>query len=189
MNKIIITLFLIIVFICSIWLGKYLYTDKQIVEKIDEALTNNVTKNLPKENTYIIEKKEISTLNLIEDENHVSYYEVNLVANDMQFDNNVYLSYKIITNMTDYNKYNERISLPEMTADKFNDIFMVIIFNEANRSKDEIDLTIDRISSDNTTTHIIMKQKENHSIYSENNVFWAVVDKSQLKENISIEIQ
>lgn len=189
MKKIIIVLVFVIVFIGSICLGKYLYTDKQIVEKIDEALENNATKNLPKENTYIIEKKEINTLNLVEDENHVSYYEVNLVANDMQLDTNVYLSYKIITNMTDYNKYKERITLPEITEDKFNDVFMVIIFNQENRSKDEIDLTIDRVKSDDTTTHIIMKQKENHSIYSENNVFWAVVDKSQLKENISIEIE
>lgn len=46
-----------------------------------------------------------------------------------------------------------------------------------------------KIVSDETTTHIIMKQKENSTINGENNVFYAIVDKSELKENVDVIIQ
>lgn len=126
---------------------------------------------------------------LFELEPGLSYYEVDLVANDMTWNHNTRLYYKIITNTEDYNKYKERINLPERTDTDFKDSFVVILVNENIRSQDEIDLMVYDVIADETTTHIIMKQKENPSYYSENNVFYAIVDISELRENVTVVIE
>ena len=66
---------------------------------------------------------------------------------------------------------------------------MVIVANENIRDDDETDLMIYNVVGDDTKTHIIMKQKENSTINGENNVFYAIVDRSELKENVDVTIE
>ena len=73
-----------------------------------------------------------------------------------------------------------------------------------NITKDETDLLIYEVVADDTTTHIKMRQRENPVVYtdegslrsssdriyySDNNVFWAVVDNSQLRDKADVTIE
>lgn len=102
---------------------------------------------------------------------------------------NIYqtMYYKIITNMQDYNKYKAKIKeLLEMTEEAFNENFLVVIVGINYLEKEDRNLTIKTVYADETTTHIILKQNENPDFENYNNVWTAVVDKSQLRDNIEI---
>jgi hypothetical protein len=79
--------------------------------------------------------------------------------------------------------------LPNIEEINFDENFVVIIANENIRQMHEKDLTISDIVADDTTTHIIMKQKENPNYDNDNNIWYAIVDKSQLRDNADVEIE
>lgn len=95
----------------------------------------------------------------------------------------------ISTFMEDYNKYAERIEIPEMTEQNFKDVFLLVVSNENVREESEVDLEIFDVIANDNTMNIIMKQKENPNYQNQTNVFYAVVDNSVLKDNITIEIE
>lgn len=138
--------------------------------------------------------------------NGIETYENNLIEVDMVWNNNCALYHKIITNMNDYNKYSSRIDIPQMSKTDFDKYFLVIVANENLKPKDECDLYVFDVKNDETTTHIIMKQKDNpiiHSVQtgikyadgternyeSDNSTFWAIVDNSLLKDNVDVIIE
>ena len=141
-------------------------------------------------NNYIKEKSGVSSAktfgfgeNYMDDESVIS-------IDDMLFDQNSKLHYKIITNMEDYTRYKKRIDeLPNMTEDSFNENFLIVLANTFFRQLHEKDLDIYEITSDETTTHIIMKQEDNPDYNKKTNVWYAVVDKSLLRENIKLKIE
>lgn len=186
-KKIIIIFLLLFVFLCSVQAGKILYSnfEKNQDIKKEEKIENNEI-----ESVYIKERGEMDTRALFELENGDASYEINLMENDMMWDTDTRLYYRTITNMEDYNIYKERLySLPEMSHTDFENNFVIILANENERVQGEIDLIIYDVVDDGTTTHIIVKQRENPREYRENNVFWAIVDKSVLNEQIDVEIQ
>ena len=100
---------------------------------------------------------------------------------------------KIITNMQDYTKYKERIDLPNLTEKDFENIFLVVVSNENIRPDNEKDLLIYDVYATDDTTNIIMKQKSNPNLaltdQAQNNVFYAVVDKIQLRNSAKVIIE
>lgn len=122
-------------------------------------------------------------------EDGMSSYETDLLQNDMKHTSDYSMAYKVITNEDDYMKYKSRVKqFPDLTTSDFENSFIVIIANETARSYFDNDLIISNIASDSNTTHIIMKQKENPNEYNEKNIWYAVVNKSQLRDNIEIQI-
>ena len=181
-KKIIIIFFILFIFLCSIQVGKMLYSNFEKNQDIKEE-------NSETESSYIKERGEMTTRGLFEVGN-VSSYETDLMANDMTFDNDTRLYYRVITNVEDYNVYKERLySIPAMTTTDFENNFAIILANENERNSNEVDLIIYDIVDEETTSRIIVKQRENPREYCENNVFWAIVDKSVLNEQIDVEIQ
>ena len=73
-----------------------------------------------------------------------------------------------------------------MTEEAFNENFLVVIVCINYLEKEDRNLTIKTVYADETTTHIILKQNENPDFENYNNVWTAVVDKSQLRDNIEI---
>lgn len=141
-------------------------------------------------NTFIKEQDKIETRGLFDDGRGYTDYETDLMANDMTWQDNVRLYYRTITNSNDYEKYKSRIStFPEVSEINFDENFIVIIANENYRDFDEIDMEISNVYADETTTNIIMKQKENPNMNDTTNVWYAIVDNSQLKENVKITIE
>ena len=176
MKKIIIIIILTIVFFVSIFIGNSLYNNYETTEyEYHEIGENEIRTN------NISERAEINTSVLYDSEDG------DLMSIDMNYNNDVRLYYKIITNKEDYNKYKSRINLPDNID--FEKDFLIIIANENIRSEEEYDLRIYEVTADETTTHIVMKQKENPSTYNINNVFYALVNKSELRENIDIKIE
>lgn len=109
---------------------------------------------------------------------------------DMIYEKTVDLYYKVITNISDYNKYKHNLSdLPELTSEEFNSNFLIIIGNWGSRYPHENDLEISRIDVNDETTSIILKQKENPN-YDKNAItLYAIIDKSTLKQNIKLCIE
>lgn len=145
-------------------------------------------------NNYIKEKNSIHSTKIFDNGTGMIDYETDLTQNDMFLNPNCTLHHKIITNMGDYNKYKERISeLPEMTESSFNEKFLVIVANILIRQPHERDLELYDITADEETTYIIMKQKDNPDYsqdYSQkDNVWYAVVDKTLLRENVETKIE
>lgn len=103
------------------------------------------------------------------------------------------LRYQIVQNIDDYNKYIDRISIPKMNESDLENSALIVVVNEHTRADNEKDLMIYDVYSDETTTYIVMKQKENPNltIHQEllNNVFYAIVDKSIIKENVQVMIK
>ncbi len=205
MKKAIIGVIVIIIIIFGL-----LFFQKPLKEKFLSTNSNESSQENNNENTepnaikceYILERKEISTSKLYSIDGHSSYYEVDLMQNDMTWNNECALYHKLITNKEDYDKYNERIELPEID---FSKNFIVVISNENLKQADETDLLIYEVVADDTTTHIKMRQRENPVVYtdegslrsssddriyySDNNVFWAVVDNSQLRDKADVTIE
>ena len=179
----------IIVLICSILIGNYLYKSYEKTEPQKDISENIIVNEISSSDTNIKQRGELNTRGLFELGDGKSSYETDLMANDKTWNQETSLYYKIITNMEDYNKYKDRIILPEMNDSNFEKAFLVIVANENIRSEDETDLMISNVISNDTTTQIIMSQKENPSAYNINNVFYAIVENVQLKENIEVKIE
>lgn len=141
-------------------------------------------------NTFIKKQDKTETRGLFDDGRGYTDYENDLMANDMTWQGDVRLYYRAITNSNDYEKYKARISMfPEVSEINFNENFIVIIANENFRDFDEIDMEISNVYADENTTNIIMKQKENPNMNDTTNVWYAIVDNSQLKDNVKITIE
>ena len=141
-------------------------------------------------NQFIKQQDEVNSRGLFDTGDGITTYETDLMANDMVWDSEPRLYHKIITNMDDYSKYKSRVSqLPDMTENDFNESFLVIIANENIRQLHEQDLTIYNVLADETTIHITMKQKENPNYNNDNNIWYAIVDKSQLRDNVDVKIE
>lgn len=141
-------------------------------------------------NTFVKEQNKVQTRKLFDVGDGITTYEMDLMANDMTWQNNVRLYYKTITNIEEYEKYKSRIvDLPTISEINFDENFVIIIANENFRTFDEIDMEISDIYADETTTNVIMKQKENPDMNDTTNVWYAIVDNSQLKDNVKITIE
>lgn len=141
-------------------------------------------------NSFIKKQDKIETRGLFDDGRGYTDYETDLMVNDMTWQNDVGLYYRTITNAEDYEKYKLRIAtFPEVSEIHFDENFIVIIANENVRDFDEIDMEISNVYADKATTNIIMKQKENSNMNDTTNVWYAIVDNSQLKGNVKISIE
>lgn len=139
---------------------------------------------------YIRKEEQVESRGLFDDGSGITTYETDLMANDMTWHDDTRLYHKIITNMEDYNKYKTRVSqFPDMTENDFNQSFIVILANENYREPQEKDMHIVDVSCDENTTYVTLKQKENPNYDDETNIWYAVVDISQLRDNIEIEIK
>ena len=167
------------------------FCGKKFAERFNEDEIENVLnqdEEIVEEKTNIIEHGEISTRGLFELPNGVVSYENNLMGNDMTWDQDTRLYYKVIETEEVYNKYKDRIEVPELNADDLKNNYLIIVANENIRESDEIDLLIYDVVVNENTTEIIVKQKENPSPYSDKNVFWAVVNKDLIKDSIDVKI-
>ncbi len=141
-------------------------------------------------NEYIKKQEQIQSRGLFDLGDGITTYEINLMANDMIWNEKSRLYHRLISNKEDYEKYKSRVSdLPEVSEINFDENFVVIIANENIRQMHEKDLTIYNVIADENTTHIIMKQKENPNYNNENNIWYAIVDKSLLRENADVTIE
>ncbi len=152
--------------------------------KDDVHISNNVTN----ETSSIKEKGEIYTRGLFSYNGSASY-ENSLLDNDMTWVNESRLYYKFIVDMDNYNKYKERIDIPDLTEDDFNDKALLIVSNENIRDRNEIDLEISDVIVVEDTTIVKIKQKENPNYNSETNVFYAVVNNSLLRDDVNVVIE
>lgn len=185
MKKLTVLLILLIIFIVSIFIGRLGYN--KLINKPEVIEKQNVEKNI-EEKTNIIQREEISSMGLFE-KNGVENYENNLVANDMIWDSDTRLYYKIISNKEDYNKYYERIYLFNNNDIDFEKNNIIIVVNENERESFETDLIIYDVNTEETTTNIVLKQRENPRAYCDNNIFCAIVSKSLIKDAIDVKIQ
>lgn len=152
--------------------------------KDDIHISNNVTN----ETSSIKEKGELHTRGLFSYNGSASY-ENSLLDNDMTWVNESRLYYKFIVDMDNYNKYKERIDIPDLTEDDFNDKALLIVSNENVRDRNEIDLEISDVIVVEDTTIVKIKQKENPNYNSETNVFYAVVNNSLLRDDVNVVIE
>lgn len=200
MKKIIVILIVCVIIILGVYLGKQIVdvektnSDNIVINSLDGNSEQNIIidENNTMLSSNIKERGEIKTSGLYNYNGDMSY-ENDLMQNDMVYHTECSLYHKIITNMSDYNKYKERISISEMLEDDFNNTFLVIIADETlRRDLKETNLMIYDIFSDETTTYITMKQKDDTKLGVDqellNNVFYAIVDKSQLRDNIIVTI-
>ena len=141
-------------------------------------------------NEFIKKQDEVNSRGLFDLGDGHTYYEIDLMANDMTWNEKPSLYHRIIDNITDYEKYKSRVNeFPNADEIDFNENFVVVIANENTRQPHEKDLTIYNITADENTTHIIMKQKENPDYNAESNIWYAIVDKSLLRENADVIIE
>ena len=140
-------------------------------------------------NEYIKKQDEINSVGLFTVEE--GCFSDNFVDSNMTLANNdADTYYKIITNMEDYEKYKLKISeLPEMSKEQFENNFLIIIANWGAFTPHLCDLTISEINADETTTYVLMKQKENPNYDNYNKTWCAIVDKKLLRENVEINIE
>ena len=151
------------------------------IEKTEDTVASDVD-FAPKEKTYLLESGELFSEEISE-----KYNSTNLVEN-MNFDSSSNLYYKIITDLSEYEIFKEEIELPELTEQKFQNYFAIIIFNDSQREMDESDLEIIKVYSIGSETHIILHQKDDANAFQLNNVFYAIAEKSQLEASIVIDI-
>ena len=141
-------------------------------------------------NEFIKKQDEVQSRGLFDLGDGITTYEIDLMQNDMTWNDKSRLYHRLISNSADYEKYKSRVSeLPDVTEINFDESFVVIIANENIRQMHEKDLTIYNVTADDNTTHIIMKQKENPNYDNENNIWYAVIDKSLLRENADVTIE
>lgn len=154
------------------------------------VLTGTVFASIKIYNKYIKKEDKVETRGLFDTGDGITTYETDLMANDMIWNGDVRLYHRIITNKEDYQKYKERVAeLPEISEINFEENFVLIIANENVRDIDEKDMKIDQVYANNDTTYIILKQKENPDYSNECNVWYAIVDKRQLRDNIKVKIE
>lgn len=146
--------------------------------------------NRKNENGFIEQNGEFQSRGLFDLGDGLTYYEIDLMANDMTWNAEPRLYHKIISNIEDYNKYQDRLKqLPQMTETDFNDKCMVILANENVRYEGEEDLEIYNVRFEQNSTYITLKQKQNPDINSNKNIFYAILNKNAIKDNIVVEIE
>lgn len=139
---------------------------------------------------YILKQENIESSGLFVDENGVSNYETDFTQNDMIYGEEEKFLYKIINNYSDYKKYKSRVNeLPEMSEDDFSEKIMLIVTWASNRELHEMDLEIKSIKSDDTTTYITLKQKENPNYNTQNNIIYSIILNKDLKSNIKVQFE
>ena len=179
---------LIIVFIIII-LGFIFWTIDHHRVKIGEfEKSSSINEEISEDKSFIIENGEMQSRGLFEKDGDLSY-ENDLLDNDMTYNPDTRLYYKIINNMTDYNIYKERIEVPELNEKDFEKNFLLVVSNENVRSQDEADLEISDVFVIDDIMQIAMKQKENPNYNSQTNVFWAIVDNAVLKDKVNVIIK
>lgn len=177
MKKVLIICGILIIFLISFMVGFKIYNnvntniENEEIEKTSEEKT-------PKKVSYIKERAEMTSYTLYDFEG------VDLLREDMIWNSKSRLYHKIITNMEDYNVYNKRIDLPDMSENDFLNYSIAVITYENPREIYEIDSYISEIIVEGETSNIILKQYDNPRENCKNNVLWAVVNKEMLKENI-----
>ena len=141
-------------------------------------------------NEFIKKQDEILSRGLFDLGDGHTYYEIDLMANDMTWNKESRLYHRIIDNSSDYEKYKSRISeFPDAYEINFEENFVIIVANQNTRQPHEKDLTIYNIIDDENMMHIIMKQKENPDYNAKNNIWYAIVDKSLLRDNADVTIE
>lgn len=141
-------------------------------------------------NEFIKKQDEVKSRGLFDLGDGHTEYEINLMANDMSWNSKNSLYHRIIDNSADYEVYKSRINeFPEAEEINFEENFVVIIANENIRQPHEKDLTIHNVYADDDTIHIVMKQKENPNYDVESNIWYAIVDKSLLRNSADVTIE
>lgn len=138
-----------------------------------------------------IDMKELFHTGEIEREGEViKLYSEEILRNNMTYDENARLYYKIISNKDLYLEYKSKVSeLPEESEVDFNkNFFMIITNNGAELYLHRRDLKIATIEADENTMHINLVPKENANYDKLHTELYAIVDKSLLRENIDIRI-
>lgn len=187
MKKLLFLAVVVVLFVISIKIGNKLMVSYLEIEKPEEtvATPSLLTK---KEKNYIKESGEIQATDLY----HVAggnQVENNDFEIEMTLDKNSNLFYKAITNLGDYKSYQENFNLPELDESDFQKYFVIIVYNNIKRDLDETDLYISKVYSEESKTYVIMKQKDNATTFAINNIFYAIVEKSELGNSISVEIE
>lgn len=170
----------IILFTIAVGIGNFIFDKYANVENVsNEVAINEVS------NTNIKNSDEIESRGLFDLGDGLTYYEVDLMANDMKWHDGVRLYSKVITTNDDYTKYQKRLNvLPEIDFEKD---ALIIIANENIRDEDESNLYIYDVDTNDDTMKIIMRQRKDPTL-NNNNVFYAVIDKNLVKENVAVEI-
>lgn len=141
-------------------------------------------------NEYIKKQDTIQSRGLFDTGDGISNYETDLTQNDMIFDDENGFYYKVICNFESYTRYKERINiLPEMTSEDLKSVFILIITWNTKREMHETDLEVIDVESDNETTNIILKQKQNPNYDSEDNIIYAVISKEKLRNYVKIQVE
>ncbi len=141
-------------------------------------------------NEFIKKQDEVLSRKLFDLGDGHTDYAINLMANDMIWNPKPKLYHRIIDNSIDYEKYKSRLDeFPNVDEINFDENFVVIIANENIRQPHEKDLTIFDIKADENTTYIIMKQKDNPNYEANSNIWYAIVDRTLLRENANVLIK
>ena len=141
-------------------------------------------------NEFIKKQDEVKSRGLFDLGDGHTEYKINLMANDMTWNSDNSLYHRIIDNRADYEVYKSRINeFPEAEEINFEENFVVIIANENIRQPHEKDLTIHNVYADDNTIHNVMKQKETPNYDVESNIWYAIVDKSLLRNSADVTIE
>ncbi len=109
------------------------------------------------------------------------------VHQNMIYSEEVGVYYKIVTNTNEYDEFRNKINeLPEMTETDFNNNFIIIIAKTGIDVPHKNDLTISNIDVDESKSYITLKQKENPNYDEAEELIYAIVDKSLLREEVEI---
>lgn len=141
-------------------------------------------------NNNIKKKEELDTTSIFRVKEGPDKGTLHNYKNSMTYSEETDLFYKIITNGEEYEEYKSiEDELPEASEVDFNNNFLVIVAQEGiPLSLHEIDLTIAEINADETTTHIVLRTKENPNYDKTSITIYAIVDKSVLRNEISLKI-
>ena len=141
-------------------------------------------------NEYIKKQDAIETRGLFDLGDGISNFDTDLRQNDMIWDEENGVYYKVISDFSTYEKYKERVnSLPEIIREEFKNQFLFIVTWTTERQMHEMDLEVSRVMSDNLTTYITLKQKKEADYNTENNMIYAVISNNELKSNVKLEIE
>ena len=112
------------------------------------------------------------------------------LINDFVWEEDSRFGYKIIKDFIEYKKYKEIIAiLPEMTEDDFKNDFLLITTWQGKRMQHVKDMEVYNVVSDETTTYITFKQKENPNYDTTNDIIYVVISKEKLRDNIKLDFK
>lgn len=136
---------------------------------------------------YIKRKDDINSKSFISVSN--STYTDDFISENMKYNENANVNYRIITNIKDYAIFKEKENnLPDMSENDFKDSFMAIFFKSGSSDPHRSDLTVSEITADEKNTYITIKSDENPDMNKTSEVFYAVIDNILLRDNISIKL-